>query len=157
LKTSEPPCSRAVNAISIANVNQTQLQSDIQAIDAYLEANKITAVKDPSGLRYVVTAAGDENRPCIEKLIMVKYTGKLLSNGTVFDSSNNNPNTINGVVFPLYNLILGWQIALPKFGKGSKVTLYIPSGFGYGAVGSGTTIPPNSNLIFEIEVVDFEL
>ncbi len=156
LKSAEAPCTREVSAITIANVDQAQLKSDIAAIDDYLTKNSITAIQDPSGLRYVVTTTGDDTRACIEKAILVKYTGKLMSSGTVFDSTDSKPETKNGVAFPLYQLILGWQIGFTKIGKGAKATLYIPSGFGYGKNGSGATIPPNSNLIFEVELIDIQ-
>jgi FKBP-type peptidyl-prolyl cis-trans isomerase len=83
----------------------------------------------------------------------VKYKGTLLSNPDLppFDES------VSGTKFPfpLSGLILGWQLVLPKFVPvGTKVTLYIPSGYAYGAsVAAGGKIPANANLIFDIELV----
>lgn len=144
----EPSCSKQVAASKISAVDQTQLQKDIGAIDNYLASKSIVATTDPSGLRYVITKAGDDTRPCLEKQVTVKYAGRLL-NGTGFDAA------VNPVSFELRDLILGWQIGFTKFGKGTKATLYIPSGFGYGESGSGTRIPANSNLIFDIELITF--
>jgi len=79
----------------------------------------------------------------------VNYTGRLLSNGNIFDSS------AAPVQFPLTNLILGWQIGFPLMPKGSIATLYIPSGYGYGSNGAGASIPPNANLIFNVELINF--
>lgn len=143
------PCTKEVPAEKIAAVDQTQLQKDITAIDAYLASKSIVAIKDASGLRYVISTAGDDSKPCLESQVKVNYTGKLLTTGVVFDSSKNTP-----VTFPLSNLILGWQIGFVNFGKGTKATLYIPSGFAYGKNVAGS-IPANSNLIFDIELISF--
>ncbi len=124
-----------------------QLIKDIQTIDDYLAAQKITAVKDPSGLRYVVTTQGTGAKPLSYENVNVNYVGKLLDNGQTFDASTS-PSTLQ-----LTRVISGWQIGLPLVNKGSKVTLYIPSGLGYGAVGKGT-IPSNANLSFDIELLD---
>ena len=143
----DSPCTKQVSTDKISAIDQTQLQKDISAIDTYLSSKSIVAIKDPSGLRYVISVVGDDARPCLESEVTVKYSGKFF-NGTVFDSS------ISAVVFPLNKLILGWQIGFTNFGKGTKATLYIPSGFGYGKSASGT-IPANSNLIFDIELISF--
>ena len=142
----ETPCSRKVSQSQIDAVNQTQLAADIDAIDEYLINNSITAQSDPSGIRYTVQTQGTGAKPCLENSVTVKYAGKLLSTGAQFDAST------NPVSFPLNSLILGWKIMLPQFQAGSKVTLYIPSGFAYGNSTVGS-IPANSNLIFEIELV----
>ncbi len=144
----EPLCTKQVSADKISAVDQTQLQKDIVAIDDYLTSKSIVAIKDPTGLRYVITKAGDDTRPCLESKVVVKYAGRLF-NGAGFDAA------VNPVSFPLNGLILGWQIGFPNFGKGTKATLYIPSGFGYGVNGSGTTVPANANLIFDIELISF--
>ncbi|MFO0265768.1 MAG: FKBP-type peptidyl-prolyl cis-trans isomerase, partial [Cyclobacteriaceae bacterium] len=60
------------------------------------------------------------------------------------------------IVYPLSNLIRGWQIAFPNFPVGTRATLYIPSSLGYGPQGSPPTIPANANLIFEVELVGIE-
>ena len=64
-----------------------------------------------------------------------------------FDSSTN-------ATFPLSALVLGWQLVLPLIPAGSKVTLYIPSGYAYGSSGGGKgVIPADANLIFEVEIL----
>jgi FKBP-type peptidyl-prolyl cis-trans isomerase FkpA/FKBP-type peptidyl-prolyl cis-trans isomerase FklB len=73
----------------------------------------------------------------------------LLTTGEVFDQA------VNPVSFPLNSLIQAWQIAFPLLSKGSKATLYVPSGLGYGERGSGTSIPRNANLVFDVELIDF--
>lgn len=146
-KSDEQPCTAQVSAETINAIDQTQLQKDIATIDNYLAANAITATKHSSGLRYVISTAGDDSRPCLESNVSVKYSGQFF-NGSVFDSS------VAPISFQLNKLILGWQIGFTDFGKGTKVTLYVPSGFGYGVKGA-TSIPPNTNLVFYIELLDF--
>jgi FKBP-type peptidyl-prolyl cis-trans isomerase FkpA len=141
-------CTKVVPAETVAPVDKTRLAADIITIDNYLNSNGITAQSEPNGVRYVITSSGTGPTPCLENRISAKYTGKLLNGGNVFDSST------TGVSFILNRLILGWQLVLPVIPAGSKITLYIPSGFGYGeAGGANGKIPSNANLIFEIEFV----
>ena len=79
--------------------------------------------------------------------VTVKYTGKLMSNGAIFDQSNS-------AAFTLSSLIVGWRIAFPLLNKGSKADLYIPSGYAYGVKGALPTISANANLIFKVELID---
>ncbi|MCE2958548.1 MAG: FKBP-type peptidyl-prolyl cis-trans isomerase [Bacteroidota bacterium] len=124
-----------------------QLRKDTIAINAYLASkNLVNSVsKDPSGLRYLVSVEGTGTRPTSSSTVTVKYTGKLMSNETVFDQSAS-------ANLALSQVIKGFQIGLTKFPVGSKVTLYIPSVLGYGFYANGP-IPSNSNLIFDVEVL----
>lgn len=141
-------CTSEVPSSKWTKLDQTQLQNDIQAIDAYLTSKGITATKDPSGLRYIITQAGTgDNLPCLENVIAVSYEGRLMSNGTVFDSSEL-------AAFIPSRLIVGWQIGLLKLNKGAKITMYIPSGLAYGSQ-SSSSFPANSNLIFDMQLVDY--
>jgi len=84
--------------------------------------------------------------------VTVHYTGKLASNGKQFDSS------IGGepISFELGKglVIKGWEQGLIGACPGEKATLTIPAELGYGEKGAGDTIPPNADLIFDVEVVD---
>lgn len=124
---------------------QEQLAKDIAAIDSYLDARNITAIEDPSGLRYVihVDSVGGK-KPTIDSCVTANYRGLLLSNEQKFDEGAN-------VSFPLAGVIDGWKIGIPLLNVGDSATLYIPSGYGYGFIGQGT-IPPNANLIFNVGV-----
>jgi FKBP-type peptidyl-prolyl cis-trans isomerase FkpA len=143
----EAPCTRTVSQSRINAVDQVRLQQDIATIDAYLEDRQIVAIEDPTGIRYTIELEGSGAKPCIENSVTVNYRGKLLSTGAQFDAST------SPVSFPLSNLILGWQIVLPQLKAGSAATIYIPSGFGYGPGGAGSSIPANANLIFEIQLI----
>jgi FKBP-type peptidyl-prolyl cis-trans isomerase len=127
---------------------ELRLQSDVALIDDYLIANNISAQTDPSGLRYTIESLGTGSKPTSTNCIKATYTGKLLKGGTTFDSND------LGFKAPLTWLIEGWKVGMALLPEGTKATLYIPSGLGYGPTGSGARIPPNANLIYEIELVD---
>jgi FKBP-type peptidyl-prolyl cis-trans isomerase len=122
-----------------------QLAIDVNAIDAYLASSSITAYKDVTGLRFSITSVGTGGfPPSVNQKVTVKYSGRLLD-GTEFDSGTTT-NFVGGY-------ILGWQRALPLLPKGTKATIFIPSGLGYGPDGSGP-IPGNSVLVFDVEMQD---
>jgi len=131
----------------IEQVDQTQLQADFVLIDEYISQNSITdVITEPNGLRYKIEVMGTGPQPKLESTVQVTYNGKLMSNHSVFDQGT--------AVFPLSNLIIGWKIGLPLLPKGTQAILYVPSEYGYGSTGFPPDIPSNSNLIFEIELVD---
>ena len=127
-----------------------QLQKDIETIDKYLFDNSITATADPSGLRYVVTVAGTGAKPKLSSPIKVKYVGKLFDK-TIFDQGTLAPSAT--FKCRVQDFIKGWQVGMPLLNQGSKAVFYIPSGLGYGKAGFGSSIAPNANLIFEIELI----
>ena len=124
----------------------TQAATDDALIKAYISANNITAIKDPSGLYYHILTPGSGAHPTTSSTVTVNYTGKLL-NGSVFDSGS-------GFSSPLGNLIKGWQIGIPYTNVGGRILLIIPSGLGYGSSAAGS-IPPNSVLVFTIDLLGF--
>ena len=134
--------------------DEEQLQKDIEIIDAWFVANGITAQTDPSGLRYTITVMGTGVKPKLTNKVSVKYSGKFLkegvspANSVVFDQA------ATAVTFNLSQLIQGWQIGFQLLPKGSKATLYIPSGLAYGKNGAGNSIPANANLFFDVELTD---
>jgi FKBP-type peptidyl-prolyl cis-trans isomerase FkpA len=125
-----------------------QLQKDIGIIDMYLSDNHITAEQDASGLRYVITVPGTGNKPSATSKITIQFIGRLLSNHEIFDQTTK-PVTVN-----LTDEIPGWIIAFPLIPKGSRATLYVPSGLAFGSAGAAGAVPPNANLIYEVELID---
>ena len=117
---------------------------------AFLEENKKKeGVKTlPSGLQYKVLAEGSGKAPKAADNVTVNYKGTLI-NGTEFDSSykRGKPAT-----FQVDKVVKGWTEALQMMKEGSKWQLFIPPELGYGERGGGP-IPPNSALIFEVELI----
>jgi len=142
------PCTIQVSEATLSAVNQTQLTADVKKIDDYLALNNIANVQQDHGLRYTITTNADGGGPCLESEIAVIYTGRLMSTGAIFDAS------ALATPFTLNNLILGWRLGFLHLSPGDVATLYVPSGYAYGAV-QQTKIPANSNLVFEVQLVSF--
>lgn len=108
-------------------------------------------IETPSGLQYEVIQTGAGASPGITDKVNVHYRGTLLD-GTEFDSSysRNKPAS-----FPLNRVIKGWTEGLQLMSPGSKYKFYIPSDLAYGESGN-QSIPPNSTLIFEVELLEVE-
>jgi FKBP-type peptidyl-prolyl cis-trans isomerase FklB len=103
----------------------------------------------PSGLQYKVLTAGSGKTPKAEDNVTVNYKGTLI-NGTEFDSSYKRGQPAS---FQVKGVIKGWTEALQLMKEGSKWQLFIPPELGYGERGAGPLIPPNSALIFEVELI----
>lgn len=118
----------------------------------------------PKGVEVDVVTAGSGPSPTREDVIFVRYTGKL-EDGTVFDQSQDVNLPIQGLLpagspLPLSRMIPGFAEGAVQMKKGGKYTLFIPAEQGYGAEGQkdqqgNEVIPPNSDLTFEVELVDF--
>ena len=122
-----------------------QLKVDIELIEAYLQDSSLVAESTGSGLYYIIKEEGNGTYPSLSSIVNVNYKGSLLD-GTVFEEG-----TVKG--YPLYVYIKGWQEGIRLLSEGGRGTLFIPSKLGYGT-NSSTSIPANSVLIFEIELVD---
>ena len=119
----------------------------------WLEANKAKpGVKvTPSGLQYKVVQEGDGPKPKDSDVVVVHYKGTLLD-GTEFDSSIKRGQPAE---FPLKAVIPGWTEGLQLMKKGGKYEFYIAPELAYGERGR-PSIPANSALIFEVELVDIK-
>ena len=133
---------------------QQKAQEAAVAEEAYLaeSASKDGVVSLPSGLQYKVITPGDGPSPLTTDKVKVHYKGSL-ADGTIFDSSYDRGQPTS---FTVSGVIKGWTEALLLMQVGSKWELTIPSKLGYGARGSGGKIPPNSTLLFEVELLGIE-
>jgi len=133
----------------------TKTQTDYTEVDHkiildYIASHNLTTAQSTaSGLYYVIEKPGTASHPNYYSTVTVAYTGRL-TNDTIFDT------TVGGspATFPLTNVISGWQIGIPLFGRGGKGILLIPSSLGYGSRAQ-TAIPAHSVLVFDINLLDF--
>jgi FKBP-type peptidyl-prolyl cis-trans isomerase FklB len=122
--------------------------------EAFLAENKkkegVTTL--PSGLQYKVIKMGTGKKPKADQTVTVNYRGTLLD-GTEFDDSYKRGEP---VTFQVGGVIKGWTEALQLMPVGSKWQLFIPPDLAYGVRGAGEVIPPNSTLIFEVELLSIK-
>ncbi|CAH0479275.1 unnamed protein product [Peronospora belbahrii] len=85
--------------------------------------------------------------------MVMHYTGKLAKDGKVFDSSRDRGQPFQFQI-GVGQVIRGWDEGVMRMSKGMKATLHIPSVKGYGKTGAGNVIPPDADLIFEVELLD---
>ena len=124
----------------------SQVSKDEAIIAKYLTEKSVTAQQDTSGLRYVLHNNAGGSKPTPESCVEVKYRGKFLKDGQVFDQAEK-------ISFPLNGVIRGWQLGIPMLGIGDSATFYIPSGLAYGPQGYPGAIPPDAILIFDVELL----
>jgi peptidyl-prolyl cis-trans isomerase A (cyclophilin A) len=147
-----------------------QYQKTIADKIIYFQKMKAKANKSTSGLKYVfVNKDAAAEKPEEGSQILVNYAG-FLEDGTLFDTSypnvakqfgkfDENRAAQNGYMpLPIVagqkgGAIPGFEEGLAKMNKGDKIILFIPPQLGYGENGAGNVIPPNANLIFEVEIV----
>ncbi|HVW21043.1 MAG TPA: FKBP-type peptidyl-prolyl cis-trans isomerase [Opitutaceae bacterium] len=121
---------------------------------AYVEKTWPNAKKTSTGIRYVIERQGHGQPPNPGDKVFVLYVGKLL-NGHVFDKVQdpNNPFTFR---VDRYSVIEGWDQTMETMKVGEKRLVVIPSELAYGTTGQRPNIPPDSALIFEIELLKIE-
>jgi FKBP-type peptidyl-prolyl cis-trans isomerase len=103
----------------------------------------------PSGLQYEILVETDGEKPVSDSVVRVNYE-VTLTDGTPVDKSNDS----DGAIIPLNIVIPGWSEGLMLMNKGSVYRFYIPSQLAYGREGVQNFIPPNSALIFIVELIE---
>ncbi|MBF7144897.1 MULTISPECIES: FKBP-type peptidyl-prolyl cis-trans isomerase [Pseudomonas] len=135
-----------------AEERMTKMSEDsLAAGKKFLEENgkKDGVVTTASGLQYQVVQKGDGPQPKPSDVVTVHYTGKLID-GKTFDSSVDRGSPID---LPVSGVIPGWVEGLQLMHVGEKVKLFIPSDLAYGAQSPSPTIPANSVLVFDLELL----
>jgi peptidylprolyl isomerase len=114
-------------------------------------SNMADAITTPSGLKYTDEVVGTGESPARGKSVKVHYTGRL-TDGKKFDSSVDRGQPF---VFSIGvgQVIKGWDEGVMSMKVGGKRQLVIPPDLGYGARGAGGAIPPNAELIFDVELL----
>jgi len=136
---------------------------------AKLNTVKQSAIKTASGLQYTITQNGSGKKPVDGATVYINYAG-YLEDGSLFDSCieeitkeygkfDQNRANANGYQ-PMqaqagkYQFIPGFTEGLNLMTFGDKATFFIPANIAYGARGAGGVIPPNANIIFEVEFLE---
>jgi FKBP-type peptidyl-prolyl cis-trans isomerase len=105
-------------------------------------------VKGTDGFSYTVLTAGKGDKPGADARVVVNYSGRLAADGKEFDTGSATKFKVGGV-------IPGFAQGLQLMQPGAKYRLCIPAALGYGADGVGEDIPPNADLVFEVELLSF--
>ena len=166
---------------SIEADKQKEKLAELSAVDSkykevrqdktnYFNALKSKASKTSTGLKYVVTKKAGGKKPSKGTDLYIHYAG-FLEDGHLFDTSIENVAQTFGKFDPARaeakqylpipfqagrkdGMIPGFIEGLEKLSFGDKAVLFIPSHLAYGAGGAGDVIPPNANIIFEIELLE---
>mmetsp|Transcript_19972 Transcript_19972/g.53681 ORF Transcript_19972/g.53681 Transcript_19972/m.53681 type:complete len:125 (+) Transcript_19972:74-448(+) len=101
--------------------------------------------------KILVEGTGDEQPPSGSE-VKVHYVGTLQSDGSKFDSSRDRGDKFKFDV-GVGQVIKGWDVGVMKMSLGERATLRIPSSMGYGERGAGGAIPPNADLVFDVELL----
>lgn len=134
----------------------------------YLDSIRKLATKTPSGLEFHLTENGNGKQPQVGDAVAMVYTG-YFENGIIFDSNDKSEvekmgkydrtRDAQGGYQPVsfkygQQMIPGFTEGIKKMKIGDKAILFVPSHLGYGPQGAGETIPPDTNLIFEVKLVE---
>lgn len=130
---------------------KAESQKAISEGKAFLEENakKEGIVTTKSGLQYEILTEGTGKQPKATDTVRCHYEGSLI-NGSVFDSSYKRGEPAE---FGLNQVIPGWTEGVQLMKEGAKYRFYIPYLLGYGENSAGSSIPPYSTLIFDVELI----
>lgn len=159
----------AIDAETQKKYNE-QFQQVITEKLAFFADTKASATKSPTGLIYKITSKGSGKKPANGAQVFLNYAG-FLEDGTLFDTNvvtiakafgkyNEQREAQNGYAKMPFTagskggMIPGFEEGLSKMNIGDKAVFFIPSNLAYGENGAGNVIPPNANLIFELEMFE---
>lgn len=142
LSAPPPPPAAAAAALPSAELIEVPL------LPIVAENLRTCSAKLASGLGTKTLKAADGAKPTKDDFVLVKYIGYLATNGKVFDQNA-------GTAFPLRGVIPGFAEGIQLMARGGVSRLCIPAAIGYGEKSAGV-IPPNSDLVFQVELIDFK-
>lgn len=149
---------------------RAQYAEVIKAKEAYFTKAKTEATKTQSGLQYKIIQKGSGKKPVAGTEVYINYGG-FFENGDLFDSNIESVATAFGqlnaqraaakaytaIPFKIgtkEGMIPGFIEGIEQLSIGDKAVVFIPSYLAYGERGAGDVIPPNTNIVFEIELLD---
>jgi cyclophilin family peptidyl-prolyl cis-trans isomerase len=158
------------NKLALERAANAKYQAVFDQKVAYFAAMKPKATTTPTGLKYVITKKAGGKKPSAGTNVFIHYAG-FLENGSLFDSSLvdvlkmygklDESRAAQGGYQPIPfqagkkdGLIPGFIEGIEQLSFGDKAVIFIPSKLGYGEAGAGAVIPPNANIIFEIELLE---
>lgn len=128
------------------NINKEKTKMKLQQ-----DKNEEKTITTATGLKYIDETPGKGTSPTTGQTVKVHYTGRL-ENGTKFDSSVDRGQPFEFTI-GVGQVIKGWDEGVSTMKIGGKRKLIIPSQLAYGSRGAGSSIPPNSTLIFDVELL----
>jgi FKBP-type peptidyl-prolyl cis-trans isomerase FkpA len=137
-------------ALAALTLLATVARADAGADFAEKATKEKGAVKTASGLVYRSIVDGKGPQPTAAATVKVHYEGTFID-GKVFDSSRKSGGPVS---FPLRRVIKCWTEGVQKMRVGGKAQLVCPPSIAYGEAGAGGAIPPNSTLVFEVELLE---
>lgn len=128
-----------------------QFVLDTMLIDQFIAENNIQNSQiEENGIRYVIHEEGMGDNPIPSDQIRINFEGRILGgekDGDIFDSG-----LLKNFIIEEIRLV-GMQFGIPLIKEGGSITLYIPSFFAFGGFGDGKDVPPFSNVIIDIDLV----
>lgn len=146
-----------ISPILLANCGQPQ-KEEITKTTQQKEIKMEQRTKTESGLEYEIVESGNGDSPKSGDKVTVHYTGWLDEQGQKgkkFDSSVDRGMPFSFTI-GVGQVIKGWDEGVMSMKVGEKRRLFIPAQLGYGAHGAGNVIPPNANLIFDVELIKID-
>jgi FKBP-type peptidyl-prolyl cis-trans isomerase FkpA len=140
---------RALAALAVLALSSTARAEDPGAAFAEKAAKEKGAVKTSSGLVYRALKEGTGAKPNATSTVQVNYQGTFID-GKVFDASDKHGGP---ATFPLNKVIPCWTEGVAMMKVGGKAQLVCPPSIAYGERGAPGAIPPNSTLVFEVELL----
>jgi len=156
MRKSSPLLSAVAAAVLLAASAIAQDTRPTAAPGAEKGETKMT--KTPSGLQYEDVKVGTGDSPKRGQLVVVHYTGWLWKNGAKGDKFDSSVDRGQPITFPIGTgrVIKGWDEGVGTMKAGGKRILLIPPDLAYGSGGRPPVIPPNSTLIFEVELLEIK-
>jgi FKBP-type peptidyl-prolyl cis-trans isomerase FkpA len=140
---------RVLLAAAVLALSTAARAADPGAEFAEKAAKEKGAVKTASGLVYKSLKEGTGPQPTSSSTVKVNYKGTFID-GKVFDASDKHGGP---ATFPLNRVIRCWTEGVAMMKVGGKAQLVCPPSIAYGAAGAPGAIPPNSTLVFEVELL----